>query len=87
MSNQWNEPDEFPVVGKWAVRHTIPEARDSGYRFGKNFDTLEEALTFCREVRKRGDYCWVLVHVSGEGWLKITDLDSFVFVPEPEEAS
>lgn len=65
--NQWKELDEFPELGKYHVRHSIPAARGTGYLFGKNFDTLSEAVQFFETQ----EYTRLLIHVDGEHWLKI----------------
>lgn len=74
--NKWNEPDEHPVKRQWHVRHTIPAAEGTGYLFGKNFEKLPDALSFCAlQTHAR-----LLVHVSGEEWLRIDDQSARYFV-------
>lgn len=64
--NQWNELDEAPIVGKYHVRHRIEAAIDTGYMFGKNFNTLFEALNFCilSPYNTR-----IMFHVENDQWL------------------
>jgi hypothetical protein len=82
--NQWNELDEYPILGKYHVRHYIEQAIGTGYMFGKNFDTLDEAITFCSKQK----YSYrLLIHIKGDEWLNVTDASQRYYVPETEKVS
>lgn len=74
--NKWDELDEHPIVGKFHIRHTILGAEDTGYMFGKNFDTLDEALAFAKtKYFSVGPRPRLLIHVKDTEWLLIHDLN------------